>query len=329
MKIRIGKTGNCQKEEILRMQELSRRFFQGKTPRSLYSSCSYVMQTKGKYIRPLIFLLSIRLLGGKLRHSYEIGFAIETLHRASLVFDDIMDDSNTRHGREALHEKKGLNNALLTGFCLLPLSYDILLRDSPSGMSVGAIGIVNKALLHMNEGQAVDIEQKSSVTMSDYELMIYKKTASLIEASCILGAYFSKASKKDMRALANYGKYVGMAFQIRDDLYDVLADEKRLGKPTGNDINGKKKTYLRTVCIEKGKKYKNQLLKLEENREKLSQTELLNSYLQVYMDSGAIEDARTRIKFYSGLAKKSLSAFPTSKYKEAMISIAEHLTADF
>lgn len=316
-------------KEIAYLQRASRGLFGGgKKPESLYTPCSYVMQPGGKYLRPLIFLLAFKVAGGRKKPCYHTALAIEMLHRASLVFDDIMDGSHIRHNREALHKKVGMNNALLTGICLLPLSYETLATRVPRDKVVQSFRILNKALLDMNEGQAADMDPQTCLTLEDYDWMIYKKTASLIEASCKLGAYLAGASRKEMNALSDYGKHLGMAFQVRDDLLDLLGDQEQLGKPTGRDTDGGKRTYMRVRAMEKGREYEQMVAELEQRGRGMSSDRLLDAYRDVYTAGGVIEDTKRKIQFHINVARDSLAVFSDSKQKELLDFIARYVVAE-
>lgn len=315
-------------KEITYLQRVSHELFgEDKKPESLYTPCSYVMQPGGKYLRPLLFLLTFKMVGGRKKPCYHTALAIEMLHRASLVFDDIMDGSHIRHNREALHEKVGMNNALLTGICLLPLSYETIATHIPRDKVVQSFRILNKALLDMNEGQAADMDPQTCLTPEDYDRMIYKKTASLIEASCKLGAYLANASRKEMNALSDYGKHLGMAFQVRDDLLDLLGNQEQLGKPTGRDTDGGKRTYMRVRTMEKGKEYEQRVVELEKRKKGMSPDDLLIAYRNVYMAGGVIEDTKRKIESHVDLARKSLVVFPDSQQKELLNFIAGYVVA--
>lgn len=315
-------------KEIACLQSVSRGLFgENKKPESLYTPCSYVMQPGGKYLRPLLFLLTFKIVGGRKKPCYHTALAIEMLHRASLVFDDIMDGSHIRHNREALHEKVGMNNALLTGICLLPFSYETIATHVPRDKVVQSFRILNKALLDMNEGQATDMDTQTCLTLEDYDRMIYKKTASLIEASCKLGAYLASASRKEINALSDYGKHLGMAFQVRDDLLDLLGNQEELGKPTGRDTDGGKRTYMRVRAMEKGKEYEQKVVGLEQRKKDMSPDHLLMVYREVYTEGGVVEDAKRKIEFHIDVARKSLAVFPDSQQKELLNFIAGYVVA--
>lgn len=315
-------------KEIAYLQSVSHELFgEDKKPESLYTHCSYVMQPGGKYLRPLLFLLTFKMVGGRKKPCYHTALAIEMLHRASLVFDDIMDGSHIRHNREALHKKVGMNNALLTGICLLPLSYETIAIHIPRDKVVRSFRILNKALLDMNEGQAADMNPQTCLTPEDYDRMIYKKTASLIEASCKLGAYVANASGKEINALSNYGKHLGMAFQVRDDLLDLLGNQEQLGKPIGRDTDGGKRTYMRVRAMEKGKEYEQKVAELEKRKKSMTPDYLRMAYRDVYTEGGIIEDTKRKIEFHVDLARKSLVVFPGSQQKELLNFIAGYVVA--
>jgi geranylgeranyl diphosphate synthase, type II len=216
-----------------------------KYPYSLYDPLNYIMQGGGKRIRPLMVLFCCEAFGGSVEDSIDAAVAIEILHNFTLVHDDIMDNADTRRGKQTIHKKWSVNEAILVGDELIGLSYRSLLKTKSQ-----RVGEIVKAftdgVIEVCEGQALDKEYETSddVTLDDYVIMIRKKTAELLKTSAIIGSLIADANSEQLNTITNYSQFLGLAFQVQDDLLDVVANEKKFGKKIGGDILEKKKTYL-------------------------------------------------------------------------------------
>lgn len=294
-------------------------------PKSLYEPCSYILEGKGKRLRPFLVLISAKAVGGKFSQAYNASIAVEILHNFTLVHDDIMDNSDKRRGRVTLHKKYDVNTAILAGDNLNALAYESLLKDCKSNVNQ-IVSTFTHGIIEVCEGQALDkeFELRDKVTLSEYKVMIYKKTAALSEMCCVIGGQLAGASKKELIALIEYGKNLGMAFQIQDDLLDIIADEQEFGKITGSDLVEGKKTYLFLRALQKAKgDDKEQLLKvISEKGIKRSEIE---SYKNLYIRLGVLEDAKKEIERYTKLALNSLSLLPNKEGRQLMNWLANVL----
>jgi geranylgeranyl diphosphate synthase type II len=275
-------------------------------PISLYNPVIYIMNSSGKRLRPLLVLLSAKAVGGKPNQVYNAALAVEMLHNFTLVHDDIMDNADLRRGNQTLHKKYDLNTAILAGDSLLSVAYEFLLKDSKLNIRQ-AVNSFTQGLVEVCEGQSLDtdFEMKKYVHLDEYINMISKKTAALIKMCCEVGAYLVDGSKKDIAVLANYGKYLGIAFQIQDDLLDITADKTEFGKKIGGDLIEGKKTFLFIKALEKAKgKDKKELEKIIKN--KGIPPNQIQKYKAIFERLGVLDDARKEIRHYSDLALKSI-----------------------
>lgn len=214
-------------------------------PRTLYEPVQYVLSGRGKRIRPLLVILSCEAVGGDVTQAMHAAVAIEILHNFTLVHDDIMDNASSRRGRATVHKKWDNNIAILVGDELVALAYRELLKtQSPSIPRVA--DIFTEGVVEVCEGQTFDkeFETRKDVSLDEYLLMIGKKTGKMVSVASEIGAVIGGGSEKEIRALTSYGTNIGKAFQIQDDLLDIIADEKEFGKTIGGDIVEGKKTYL-------------------------------------------------------------------------------------
>ncbi len=221
-------------------------------PKDLTDACRYVLAGGGKRVRSTLLLLSCEAVGGRLNDALDAGAAIETMHNFTLVHDDVMDHAPARRGRATVHIRWDLNNALLTGDTLLGLAYRSLLRTRSESLP-HLITLFTTGLIEVCEGQALDLEfeDRSDVTVDEYFAMIEKKTGRLISMATEMGAIIGGGSRAHVDALRLFGHYLGRAFQLQDDLLDVVAEEKQFGKTIGGDIIEGKKTFLLLKAAER------------------------------------------------------------------------------
>ena len=219
--------------------------FKHKQPEGLYEPMEYLLRAGGKRIRPLLVILSCQAVGGKLVDCLDAALGMELIHTFTLVHDDIMDHDNLRRGRPTVHRQWDEPTAILAGDGLVTLAFQTLLRSHhPRILEV--LRKFSDGLLVLCEGQALDkkFEVSEDVSIEAYECMIWKKTAKLMEVACESGAILGNGKDEEVSALGRFAGFLGKAFQIQDDLLDLLSDEEVSGKPMGSDLMEKKKTFL-------------------------------------------------------------------------------------
>jgi len=312
-------------KEIKKLDDKLSSLLKDRMPKSLYEPCSYILKSGGKRLRSYLVLLSTEAVGGKYSDSYNAAIAVEILHSFTLVHDDIMDNADKRRGKPTLHVKYDTNTAILAGDSLLTIAYENLLKDCKYN-PVDTINTFNNSVIEVCEGQSLDkdYEIKKKVTIDEYKTMVYKKTASLIRMCCSIGAKIGGGSKKEVKALENYGKYLGMAFQLQDDLLDIMGTEQKFGKIVGGDLIEGKKTYLFLKALERGKgEDKKVLLKfIENNGIKKNQ---VKKYKLLYEKLDVINTTKSEIKRYTMRAIASLKNISNLKAKENLIWLANSL----
>ena len=293
------------RERILIDKKLS-LVVKGRKPESLYKPVNYIMESSGKRLRPLLVILSAKAVGGNPKQVYNAALAVEMLHNFTLVHDDIMDNADLRRGNLTLHKKFDLNTAILAGDSLLSVAYEYLLKDCNINAKE-ALSSFTHGLVEVCEGQSLDteFENRSFVHLDEYIEMIRKKTAALAQMCCELGGYLANGSSKDISALSNFGKYLGIAFQIQDDLLDITADKAEFGKKIGGDLIEGKKTFLFIKALEKAKgSDKKELEKIIKN--KGVRPNQIEKYKALFEKLGVLEDAKNEIKYYSDKAISSI-----------------------
>ena len=225
---------------------------QDRSPGELYDSVRYVLSGGGKRLRPLLLLLSADVFGADLREARPLALAVELLHNFSLVHDDIMDHADTRRGRETVHVLWDTNTAILCGDVLLALAIESVSQTS-SDKTAQLVQVFGETLRELCEGQALDtaIETRQDLKTSDYLRMIDAKTGALLSGSLEMGGIFGGADSHARLALRTAGNSIGRAFQIQDDLLDVVADSQHWGKVQGGDLMEGKRTYLLLEACER------------------------------------------------------------------------------
>lgn len=226
-------------------------------PTQLYDAASYLIVNGGKRLRPFMVMKSCEILGGKLKDAMPAACAVEMIHNFTLVHDDIMDNDEMRHGVPTVHKKFGIPIAILAGDVLFSKAYQILSNSNlPSKATNELVSRLAKACVDVCEGQLLDIkmaETKKIPSQANYIKMIKKKTSSLFDVSCSMGAICAKAKQSDITKLSTFGKNLGIAFQITDDLIGVLGDPRMTKKPVGNDLREGKKSLPIVLAITKSK----------------------------------------------------------------------------
>jgi len=260
-------------------------------PRSLYRPLKYVLAGRGKRIRSVLVLLCCEVVGGKPEQALHASVGIEILHNFTLVHDDIMDNANSRRGRATVHTRWDNNTAILVGDELLALAYHILLKTSSHRISEIA-DVFTDGVIEVCEGQAYDkeFETRSSVSVDDYLLMIRKKTGKMVAVSTEIGGLIGDATSDEIPALRSYGELVGRAFQVQDDLLDVVGDEKKFGKTIGGDLKEGKKTYLLLEALRRARGEDKKLLKTLIKNRSVAKGKL-REFRRIFDTTGAIAAA--------------------------------------
>lgn len=275
----------------------------------------YVVNRKGKQMRPMfVFLIAKMCNNGEINErTYRGASVIELIHTATLVHDDVVDDSNRRRGFFSINALWKNKIAVLVGDYLL--SKGLLLSIDNDDFDL--LKIISVAVREMSEGELLQIEKarKLDITEEVYFEIIRQKTATLIAACCAMGAQSVNASSQEVEKMRIFGELIGLAFQIKDDLFDY--GEEQIGKPTGIDIKEKKMTLPLIHAINKSsKKDKTWLINSVKNHNK--DKKRVKQVIQFVKDQGGLEYATTKMKEYQGKALELISDYPDSPYKESL-----------
>lgn len=280
---------------------------------------NYVLRTKGKQIRPLFVMLSAKLHGDIGKSTYTAASLIELLHTATLIHDDVVDESYERRGFFSINALWKSKVAVLIGDFLL--SKGLLL--SVDNEEFELLKIVSDAVREMSEGELMQIHKsrKLNITEPEYFEIIRKKTATLIAACCACGAQSVGGDKETVSRMWNFGELIGIAFQIKDDLLDY--ESKGLtGKPSGNDIKEKKITLPLIYSLSiSNSSISNKILRIIDKKHKSNQK--INDIIQFVKDSGGISYAENIMKNYKEKALDILSDYPETPVLQSVKELSE------
>jgi geranylgeranyl diphosphate synthase type II len=214
-------------------------------PASLYEPNEYFLKIGGKRVRPILCLMGNELFDDLRPDAWEVAAAIELLHNFTLIHDDIMDKAPLRRGMETVHKKFGESTAILAGDVMLVAAYDLINRIDVSVLHQ-ILGLFNKTAREVCEGQQLDMdfEKQEMVSQQQYLNMIELKTSVLLAACLKMGAILGGAGERNQNLIYEFGKKMGLAFQVQDDYLDAFGDPVKFGKQVGGDIKSNKKTFL-------------------------------------------------------------------------------------
>ncbi|MFV0566562.1 MAG: polyprenyl synthetase family protein [Flavobacteriaceae bacterium] len=221
------------------------QYVTGKEPENLYAPINYILKLGGKRLRPVLTLMAAEAFNCNYKKALPAALSIEVFHNFSLVHDDIMDDAPLRRGNQTVHEKWDVNTGILSGDAMLIMAYRLFEKYEPDTFQALA-KLFSKTALEVCEGQQydVDFENRTDVTIPEYLKMIEYKTAVLIGAAMQMGAIVAGASQVHQQNIYEFGKNLGIAFQLQDDYLDAFGNPETFGKQVGGDIIENKKTYL-------------------------------------------------------------------------------------
>lgn len=288
-----------------------------RTPQNLYNPVSYFLALEGKRIRPILTLLSCDLFNGNYKDSLDAALAVEVFHNFSLVHDDIMDEAPLRRGNQTVHQKWDLSTAILSGDVMLILAYQ-LFENYNENIFVALAKLFSKTAVEVCEGQQLDIDfsKLNDINSTKYLNMIELKTAVLIGASMKMGAIVAKASDNEQENIYEFGKNLGIAFQIQDDFLDTFGDEKKFGKVIGGDIIENKKTLLYVKSMEIfTEEDKTKLTKLYSSTH-LDESKKIDEVKELFLKYNIPSIIENEINYYTHLAFKKLDNLNINDHKK-------------
>ncbi|MCP8322559.1 MAG: polyprenyl synthetase family protein [Candidatus Methylarchaceae archaeon HK02M2] len=301
-------------------------------PKILYEASSHLIRAGGKRLRPFLVIKSCEIFDCNIKKVIPAAAALELLHNFTLVHDDIMDHDLIRHGVPTVHAKYGIPLGIVAGDILFIKVFESIisgmqeLKISKSTI-IKVLELVVRSSIKVCEGQVRDLKMSSErrfYSIKTYLEMIREKTGSLFETACRVGSVIGGAKNEDQKAMAKFGRYLGIAFQLIDDTLGVAGDPKVTGKPVGSDLREGKKTYALLMAIQlanQDDKFKIQKVfgKKEAKQEEMDEA------LTIISKTGAVDKVRGKAQFYTDKAISILKRFPNSHSKETLLELTHFI----
>ncbi|MBX2826974.1 MAG: polyprenyl synthetase family protein [Flavobacteriaceae bacterium] len=287
-------------------------------PAQLYDPIKYILNLGGKRLRPTLTLMTADFFGAHSAKAMHAALAVELFHNFSLIHDDIMDNAPLRRGKETVHEKWDINTGILSGDAMLILAYRLFEGYEPH-MFQKLAKLFSKTAIEVCEGQQydVDFEERDDVTIPEYIKMIDYKTAVLVGASMKMGAIVADASEVCQEGIYEFGRNLGIAFQLQDDYLDAFGDPKNFGKQVGGDIIANKKTFLYLKALEQSSN--SMVLRNLFSITPEDPTDKIDTVKNIYVTSGAALATEEEIERYTKKANDVLDTISLSEDKKEQL----------
>lgn len=299
-------------------------------PYGLYEPIEYTLAAGGKRVRPQLAMIASQMFGGKDEEVLPAALALEVFHNFTLLHDDVMDKADVRRGRPTVHIKWDENTAILSGDQMLIEAYK-LLSGVPEDKLPKVLQLFNKMATEICEGQQydVDFESQEQVTIDDYLKMIRLKTSVLLANALQTGAYIAGANEAQQQSLYEFGIYVGLAFQIQDDILDVWGDPATFGKAVGGDISCNKKTfaYLQAMRLLGGEVMRREVIELKEWYSQIlkDNTKKITAVKEIFEHLGVRATCEKVVEDYTQKALALLNQLPQNTATEQLRQLANKL----
>lgn len=294
-------------------------------PKKLYDAAGHLIVNGGKRLRPYMVIRSCQILKGNVSNAMPAAGAVEMVHNFSLVHDDIMDNDEMRHGVPTVHKKFGMPIAILAGDVLFSKAFQVITDSKLSASATTQlVSRLAKACVDICEGQLLDVkmaEEKKIPSQAEYITMIGKKTAALFDVSCAMGAICATNKTKDISNLSSFGRNLGIAFQITDDLIGVMGDPKITKKPVGNDLREGKKSLPILMAIKLAKGNDKKIILKAFGNSKVTKKDL-NNAVEVIRSLGIEQNVRNQALKYAEKSEKSLVRY-SGPAKTELISLLD------
>lgn len=310
---------NIEKYQSLIQEKIEKIDFP-KNPIELYDPIRYFLKLPAKRIRPVLLLMACNLFNGNLNKAINPALGIELFHNFTLLHDDIMDNAPLRRGHQTVHEKWNQEIAILAGDALFIKAQEMLLQVE-NNLVHQVLEITTKFSLGVCEGQQFDMnfETQTEVSIKDYLKMIELKTSVLVAGAMQIGALIAGTNFEVSKKIYEFGKNIGIAFQLQDDILDVFGDKTKFGKQVGGDIIANKKTYLMLKAFELADKKTKQNLKEYFYQSNFSSTEKVEKVKSIYKDLKVKSFAENKMQELINLAFLKLDKIKVdSTKKEAL-----------
>ena len=291
-----------------------------KEPKHLYEPIQYILQLGGKRLRPALTLMTCDFFQADCEQAMPAALAVELFHNFSLIHDDIMDEAPLRRGHQTVHEKWDVNTGILSGDAMLILAYQ-LFEAYPAERFRELAKLFSKTAIEVCEGQQydVDFETRDDVTLEAYIKMIDYKTAVLLGAAMKMGAIVAGASERCKDNMYEFGRNLGIAFQLQDDYLDAFGNPKTFGKQVGGDIIANKKTFLYITAMNNASPLQAKELESLSSITPKDPQEKIAAVKRIFVNTGADEALQREIEFYTEKANTVLSSVKMEETNKATL----------
>lgn len=295
----------------------------GQNPAELYNPISYMMALGGKRLRPVLVLMGCQLFDSNVIKAIHAAHAIEVFHNFTLVHDDIMDNAPLRRGQQTVYTKWNMPIAILSGDLMMIKATQLLCKTETSQLKA-LLDMFNKTAIEVCEGQQIDMnfEARNDVKHEEYIHMISLKTSVLLAASLHIGAKIGGATDEDAQYLYDFGKNIGIAFQIQDDILDSFGEGDKVGKKIGGDIASNKKTLLLIELL--AACHKDDKVLIEKLMDDTNEEAKINGVLDLYKKYQVKEFAEAEKTKYLNLAFESLDKVNAKDEAKKLLSDTAH-----
>lgn len=299
-------------------------------PETLYDAALHLIRAGGKRLRPIIVLAVAETLGADLEKALPFAAAVEIVHNFTLIHDDIIDEDEMRRGVPTVHKLWGQAIAITAGDLLYAKAFTALSKAVEVGVSVNrvvkAMEYLARACSTIAEGQAMDIlfEDREDVSLDEYLVMVYKKTGALFEASAVLGGLVVTDDEPILKTLEAFGRNLGIAFQIKDDILGLVGKEEVIGKPVYSDIREGKKTVLVVYALQRlDQEKRERLLSILGN--KTASREELEEAANLIISTGALDFAYRLAREYAEKARAALYRLPDNETRKVLEDLVDYV----
>ena len=291
-------------------------------PDNLYDPVRYILTLGGKRLRPILTLVSCEYFGGSPKDAMNASIAIEVFHNFSLVHDDIMDQAPLRRGKQTVHTKWDLNTGILSGDAMLILAYRYF-ENYPAPVFKELAKLFSKTALEVCEGQQLDIdfETRNDVTLEEYIKMIEFKTAVLLGAAMKMGAQVAGANESCCNSIYEFGRNLGIAFQLQDDYLDAFGDPEHFGKQVGGDILTNKKTFLYITAKANANPLQLEELESWYNTQGMDMPHKVEAVKALFKQTGAVSAIQDKIAIYTNMANSELDTVQIEEAKKQALKL--------
>ena len=310
-------------------REMDRWVPRGLEPEILAKATRHLLEAGGKRLRPCLALTACEAVGGRAEDALETATALELLHNFTLIHDDIMDRDEFRRNVKTVHVLWGEPVAIIAGDALFAKVFEAAAANAKrlgldGARAVELFDTISKASFEICQGQALDMlfEGRADVSEAEYMRMVSGKTGALLEASAKVGALLGKGEPEQVRALAEYGRLIGMAFQMQDDVLGVAGEQEKFGKPIGSDVREGKRTLIVVRALTTAPPDDKTTLLRALGKRDASEAEL-KAAIDVLKRAGAIDYVAERARGLVAQAKSKLKALPESGAREVLSELAD------